>query len=673
VLSEGVHGSPVVALGSGYGLESLYMFSGTATATDLAVQKNGTTGAVSPNGRFVAWVEAPCSAKGNAEPAVVTLINTPGATTRTIALPAGWTEVGVVNLTVGSAGGIALLASHTQGENCGTLPHAGPASALLDATAGASSFHVVRTSRNPAVVSPNGRQRGFACSNCAFSNSGAVFDDSGVSGQRLVSSHPAASVRLPTPTGVTYSLLGNHSDLNGTSPTGASVLVSAETTAHLAGHFGELVPGHTHELLLWHPGEQPTVIPVPGYLANSDLNGGVWLTPSVVVDLPLVGSVFGVTQRVVLFDPITRHWGPMRVFPSRQTKFEYCALPTGKVLVAAGPDIAGTAALQDAKLYVSSGTNLVEIRTGLRAIAGISCPPGPDVYVSAGGRLYAVNGATVTPHWTVAASSVGQSGTSGGDKFTQLSAGRATACGLEADGKAVCWGVDKPGASDVPNKTFTQVAAGDDYACGLQSDGQVDCWGEDASGTATPVPHDSFSQVATQGDFTCGLKVGGNALCWGHSLGGTPTSTQVFTQITTTNALFACGLQSSGAAVCWGSGLDTFGPPQPPASAAFTQITAGAAYACGLESDGSAVCWGRAVDGPSIAAPSRTFKQISAGYGTACGLEEDGTAACWGSNAEGGATPPALKFTQIAEGNGFGCGIQTSGTTVCWGSITKAE
>ena len=687
VVSESASGNSVVALGTNVGgydaPNSLYSFNTTAPTVDFAIDKYSPAAAVSPSGRFAAWVAGPCTVlnQGNTRDAVVTLVDRadPSAGTRAIRLPPDWTKIGVVNLAVTSAGAVTIVASHIEddlclgsfstGDHTGTPPQGGPASAILSAGPGAARFHVVRTSNAAPAISPDGHRVTVDCDMCELSNSGSRFGTAGVTGQRLTSSDPVASAMLPPIHGGEYSLLGMHSGINGTSPTSDSVLITADKNESVG--CCTLSPPHTQGLLLWHPdGGKPTIVPVPAYLRNSDLNAGAWLTPSVMIDFPLEGHVFGVTNHVVLFDPITHRWGPVRTFRNPETTFEYCALPSGKILVVAGVDSYASDAMTNGTIYISSGTRLVPVSSGLHSIAGISCPGGPDIYVSAAEKLYAINAASVGPtHWSVGPQSLGGTIAAGGDKFTQISAASGTVCGLESSGKAVCWGDNTPGALNVPAAdSFTQIAAGDGYACGLEASGTAVCWGQNAQGNATPVPADSFTELATAGNFTCGLKVGGAAVCWGHRPDGNPMPADSFTQITTANALFACGLETGGTAVCWGlSDTGASEAPEPPAGDTFAEITAGGAYACGLETGGIAVCWGNDPDGPSITAPADTFTQISAGYVSACGLETNGTAVCWGDNIDGGATPPTARFTQIAEGSGFGCGIETSGATVCWG------
>jgi alpha-tubulin suppressor-like RCC1 family protein len=61
-------------------------------------------------------------------------------------------------------------------------------------------------------------------------------------------------------------------------------------------------------------------------------------------------------------------------------------------------------------------------------------------------------------------------------KFVKLAAGRATTCGIEADGRTVCWG-DVPQAWDGSEVRLEDVAIGHGGICGATERGSVKCWG----------------------------------------------------------------------------------------------------------------------------------------------------------------------------------------------------
>jgi hypothetical protein len=72
--------------------------------------------------------------------------------------------------------------------------------------------------------------------------------------------------------------------------------------------------------------------------------------------------------------------------------------------------------------------------------------------------------------------------------FSQISVGRAHACGIDAGGNVTCWGEDLFGETRAPHDLYTQISAGDDLTCGLRRDGTVDCWGDNVYGQLI-VPH----------------------------------------------------------------------------------------------------------------------------------------------------------------------------------------
>ena len=70
--------------------------------------------------------------------------------------------------------------------------------------------------------------------------------------------------------------------------------------------------------------------------------------------------------------------------------------------------------------------------------------------------------------------------------FSAISAGYYHTCGLRADnGRAVCWGLNRYGAADVPDSwdrtPFVAIKAGEGHTCALTSAGRVACWGADAN------------------------------------------------------------------------------------------------------------------------------------------------------------------------------------------------
>jgi alpha-tubulin suppressor-like RCC1 family protein len=79
------------------------------------------------------------------------------------------------------------------------------------------------------------------------------------------------------------------------------------------------------------------------------------------------------------------------------------------------------------------------------------------------------------------------------------------------------------GQTDVPSDlgTITQVSAGGAHTCALDASGAVTCWGTDDFGqTAVPLGLGTITQVDTCGAHTCAVDTSGSVTCWGAEDGG---------------------------------------------------------------------------------------------------------------------------------------------------------
>ncbi len=277
-----------------------------------------------------------------------------------------------------------------------------------------------------------------------------------------------------------------------------------------------------------------------------------------------------------------------------------------------------------------------------------------------------------------------------------FSTGPMSACAVDGDGAAWCWGLNDAGqlGDGTTEKRYTPVRV-------------------------TGLP--ALKAIASGGDITCALTTSGDAYCWGvwaqTVIGAvtppvpalTPTlisGGHTFTSITA-GYFFACGLDATGAAWCWGNNEfgqlgtgDTTLTTRPRSVVfrqALTAISAGWDHVCGLTAAGAAYCWGRNNIGqlgigsysdsahttPVAVAGGIAFKSISGGDWYTCGLTAAGKAYCWGdseagklgngSGTGGYNAPQAVldnhTFTAIAAGNQRTCAVDTPGRTWCWGIV----
>jgi hypothetical protein len=167
--------------------------------------------------------------------------------------------------------------------------------------------------------------------------------------------------------------------------------------------------------------------------------------------------------------------------------------------------------------------------------------------------------------------------------------GNYTACALDADGNAYCWGFgalgDGNAARTVEQTTpvavagglkFKEISVGDWHTCALTLDGTPYCWQRNTSGetgTGPGAPLDppllvptavntslKFTTLSAGSARTCAIATDLLAYCWGYDHGFTPETpvpTQVpgayhFTSIST-GGYVTCGLTVEGPEVCWGA------------------------------------------------------------------------------------------------------------------------
>lgn len=283
-------------------------------------------------------------------------------------------------------------------------------------------------------------------------------------------------------------------------------------------------------------------------------------------------------------------------------------------------------------------------------------------------------------------------------RFRALTAGFRFTCGLDAEGRAWCWGANRLGQLGVgdtldrylptPVQTtvrFTQLAAGETHACGVDTDGQLHCWGDnrdralgDSLVAKRPQPaavegRRPVRSVALGARVSCSTDASGRVTCWGTDAQGQrgdarrdtipraearPVRTEERFTALAAGRQHICGLTEDGAAWCWGDGgllgdgtlADRATPVAVRASVPFVAVTAGESVTCGLEASGAAWCWGIAFDGqlgqgepprpntflPAPVVGGIAFAQLAAGKHRVCGLDREGGAWCWGSNYNGG-------------------------------------
>ena len=201
----------------------------------------------------------------------------------------------------------------------------------------------------------------------------------------------------------------------------------------------------------------------------------------------------------------------------------------------------------------------------------------------------------------------------------QLDLGLFFGCGITSNGSAVCWGMNDHGqlASTAAREcqsagavqacdptpmpidapvALRSVSTGDVHACGLDAGGRAYCWGATRFGSGelgTGEPGGATAPTAVQtserfqriraakgnllGSHTCAVNGQGAAWCWGYGEDG------------------ALGAPSTGTCP---RGTDSVGcsllPEPVQGGLAFEDLSLGRSFTCGLVEGGDSVyCWGR--------------------------------------------------------------------------------
>ena len=270
----------------------------------------------------------------------------------------------------------------------------------------------------------------------------------------------------------------------------------------------------------------------------------------------------------------------------------------------------------------------------------------------------------VTEHLTVPVK------VAGGHRFTLLTGGFATSCGITESGEALCWGL-LPSDGTV-RSTPTPVAGSlqlrslsvEGMICGVSQDAEGFCWGPGVLGdgqprrtSAVPVPvggGHSWLAIAVNRTIACGVTVDGATLCWGDGAGirselglagdGPLLIPEPVTILPALDALSVggdgqCGLAGTGG-LCWGETISGAwagsGPFFPAEHTAFHQIVASGSSYAALTASGHVLAWGSTpvsdgadLPGVVLLPHPGPWADLSVGPGAVAILARDSTVHAW--------------------------------------------
>jgi alpha-tubulin suppressor-like RCC1 family protein len=236
------------------------------------------------------------------------------------------------------------------------------------------------------------------------------------------------------------------------------------------------------------------------------------------------------------------------------------------------------------------------------------------------------------------------------DGLSLVVAGGQHSCGLTPAGVAYCWGDNSygqrgtgdinacfnpssgvggacPGPTPVAtDQRFIALAAGPDDTCGLTADGRVYCWGLDDGG-----------QLGFDAPKSCSEYDYGNSYPVSCAL--TPQRVPVIPSLTAIAiGVQTCGLTGPGGVWCFGTVRGTVSLPN---AGPIKRLAPDGR--CGIAANAAGYCWDYTFDqrSASLTNPQpiggvRTFAALSGGFTHRCGLLASNNAVvCWGLNTFG--------------------------------------
>lgn len=284
----------------------------------------------------------------------------------------------------------------------------------------------------------------------------------------------------------------------------------------------------------------------------------------------------------------------------------------------------------------------------------------------------------------------------GGTPLVHVSAGRYVTCGVDAEGRALCWGqplgppaayadrcLDGPCSfAPVPLESRRFAMLDMVARCAVERGGTALCWGgdfRDADEHRAPWSGIAMARVAgeLEGPTYCAVAADGRVFCEGGPERG----------------LLGNGTTDSASR---GTAVDHPG--------AFAQVAVLYQWACALDAEGAAYCWGAAGSGdapndgagfercnrwgrvswcntrPAPVSGGLRFRSVTAmprgsmpTVHEMVGLTAEGQAYAWDGFREPRPWHPEQRWESVSAGDWGQCGVTTDGALFCWGRDPHEE
>ena len=263
-------------------------------------------------------------------------------------------------------------------------------------------------------------------------------------------------------------------------------------------------------------------------------------------------------------------------------------------------------------------------------------------------------------------------------RIKKIVAGKFHTCALDTAGSAYCWGSNGTGQigndstarsiggySAVPTPVevaggirFSSISAGASSTCGLSLDMTAYCWGRNAD-----------NELGSDGGYSSAVPV-------------TVSGGWTFEQVATGEKALSCGIEESVRILCWGEGDDFYGPDE---VTLFNSTYVGAVFGvgsdhmCAISNGRDLRCYSNYsndvtgvgsssnnTSGRSKGTLPEPLVSLSLGYHETCGLTADGRAYCWGSFPT--LVNTTQRFTSLDLFASRKCGVTKQNSLYCWGT-----